>query len=88
METVQCLLLYRLRIQTSVGRKVLGDEDSKCGLFLRAENRVRALKKPPTTPEQCQFSLCPEMALMQPRLALSMLSCRWWLSVPTSEVLG
>lgn len=79
---LQCLLLYRLRIYRRpwVG-ECWGEEDSKCGPQSR-EQGVGPLKKLPTTPDQCCFSLCPQMALVEPRLALSMLSCRWRPSVP------
>lgn len=86
---LQCLLQYRLRIYRRLWAGKCR-EMKTASVDSSSEQRTgsRPLKKPPTTPDQCQFSLCPEMALMEPRLALSMLSCRWWPSVPTSEVLG
>lgn len=70
-------------IQTSVGRRVLGRGRQKVRTLPQSrEQGVGPLKKLPTTPDQCWFSLCPEMALVEPRLALSMLSCRWQPSVP------
>lgn len=78
-------------IHWSMGRWCLRDEDSKYGLNHREQRTGSRASEEAARPDQCSSSLS-EMALMEPRLTLSMLLLRVAFSSPpsisTSEVLG